>query len=233
MKSLTVLVPIYNESRTLPELVNQIDTILSKDIAECIFINDGSTDNSREVLAHALTKVSFKHQVLTQQNSGKSSAIKAGAKLVKSSHSIILDADLELETQDVIKLWKVVLDGKADVVFGYRHFLAQSAFTYRYAKGNLIISNLYGLLYNEVVTDIMCGYKLVPTKVLQDLPYKFKKFAIEVEIPIYLWKQRIRPYEVKVGYSPRSRLDGKMISAKDAVSIICTLIVHRALKARR
>lgn len=233
MKSLTVLVPIYNESRTLPELVNQIDTILSKDIAECIFINDGSTDNSREVLAHALTKVSFKHQVLTQQNSGKSSAIKAGAKLVKSSHSIILDADLELETQDVIKLWKVVLDGKADVVFGYRHFLAQSAFTYRYAKGNLIISNLYGLLYNEVVTDIMCGYKLVPTKVLQDLPYKFKKFAIEVEIPIYLWKQRIRPHEVKVGYSPRSRLDGKMISAKDAVSIICTLIVHRALKARR
>jgi glycosyltransferase involved in cell wall biosynthesis len=233
MKTLTVLVPIYNESRTLSELVNQIDTILSKDIAECIFINDGSTDNSREVLAHALTKVSFKHQVLTQQNSGKSSAIKAGAKLVKSSHSIILDADLELETQDVIKLWKVVLDGKADVVFGYRHFLAQSAFTYRYAKGNLIISNLYGLLYNEVVTDIMCGYKLVPTKVLQDLPYKFKKFAIEVEIPIYLWKQRIRPHEVKVGYSPRSRLDGKMISAKDAVSIICTLIVHRALKARR
>jgi hypothetical protein len=79
----------------------------------------------------------------------------------------------------------------------------------------------------------MCGYKLVPTKVLQDLPYKFKKFAIEIEIPIYLWKQRIRPHEVKVGYSPRSRLDGKMISAKDAVSIIFTLITHRALRARR
>jgi hypothetical protein len=152
---------------------------------------------------------------------------------VQSSHVIILDADLELDTHDVVELWKVVQDGKAEVVFGYRHFLAQSAFTYRYAKGNLVISNLYGLLFNEVVTDIMCGYKLVPTKVLQDLPYKFKKFAIEIEIPIYLWKQRIRPHEVKVGYSPRSRLDGKMISAKDAVSIIFTLITHRALKARR
>jgi glycosyltransferase involved in cell wall biosynthesis len=233
MKSLTVLVPIYNESRTLAELVNQIDSMLSNIIAECIFINDGSTDTSGEVLTDALTKVSFKHQVLTQPNRGKSSAIKAGAKLVRSSHAIILDADLELETYDVIKLWKVVQEEKADVVFGYRHFLAQSAFTYRYAKGNLVISNLYGLLYNEVVTDIMCGYKLVPTKVLQDLPYKFKKFAIEIEIPIYLWKQRIRPYEIKVGYSPRSRLDGKMISAMDAVMIIYTLVVHRILKARR
>ena len=233
MKTLTVLVPIYNESRTLAELVSQIDSMLSGVIAECIFINDGSTDNSGEILTGALSSVSFKHQVITQPNGGKSSAIKAGAKLVQSSHVIILDADLELDTHDVVELWKVVQDGKAEVVFGYRHFLAQSAFTYRYAKGNLVISNLYGLLFNEVVTDIMCGYKLVPTKVLQDLPYKFKKFAIEIEIPIYLWKQRIRPHEVKVGYSPRSRLDGKMISAKDAISIIFTLITHRALKARR
>jgi glycosyltransferase involved in cell wall biosynthesis len=217
----------------LAELVLQIDQLLSGVISECIFIDDGSTDNSAEVLATELAKVSFKYQVLSQSNGGKSSAIKTGSKLVKTSHVIILDADLELDTRDVIELWQVVVAGESEVVFGYRHFLAQSAFTYRYAKGNSVISNLYGLLFNEVVTDIMCGYKLVPTKVLQDLPYKFKKFAIEIEIPIYLWKQRMRPHEVKVGYSPRSRLDGKMISAKDAVSIIFTLISHRILKARR
>jgi len=84
MKSLTVLVPIYNESRTLTELVSQIDSMLSGVIAECIFINDGSTDNSGEVLAAALAQASFKHQTLTQSNGGKSSAIKAGAKLVQS-----------------------------------------------------------------------------------------------------------------------------------------------------
>lgn len=233
MKTLSVLVPIYNESRTLAELIAQIDQLLGSVIVECIFINDGSTDNSGEILTSELAKVSFKYQVINQVNGGKSNAIKHGTKLVTSSHVIILDADLELDTQDVIALWQVVLDGKSDVVFGYRHFLAQSAFTYRYAKGNAVISNLYGLLFNEVVTDIMCGYKLVPTKILKELPYKFKKFAIEIEIPIYLWKQRIRPHEVKVGYSPRSRLDGKMISAKDAVAIIFTLFIHRALKARR
>jgi glycosyltransferase involved in cell wall biosynthesis len=94
--------------------------MLSGVIAECIFINDGSTDNSGEVLAAALAQVSFKHQTLTQSNGGKSSAIKAGAKLAQSSHVIILDADLELDTHDVVELWKVVQDGKADVVFGSR-----------------------------------------------------------------------------------------------------------------
>ena len=76
MKSLTVLVPVYNESRTLAELISQIDSMLSGVISECIFINDGSTDNSGEILAGALSNVSFKNQVITQANGGKSSAIR-------------------------------------------------------------------------------------------------------------------------------------------------------------
>mgnify|MGYP000733871113 CR=1 FL=1 len=233
MKTLTVLVPIFNEARTIQELVRQLGEIQNGVISECIFVNDGSTDASLALLNKSLEKVAFKFQIVSQKNGGKASAIHAGAKLLSTSHVIILDSDLELETSDVAVFWKIVIDGRSDFVFGYRKFLAHSSFTYRYSRGNQVLSNLYGILFNEVITDIMCGYKLVPTKVLQDLPYKFKKFAIEIEIPIYLWKQRIRPHEVKVGYSPRSRLDGKMISAKDAVSIIFTLITHRALKARR
>ena len=233
MKSLTVLVPIYNESRTLTELVSQIDSMLSGVIAECIFINDGSTDNSGEVLASALAQVSFKHQTLTQPNGGKSSAIKAGAKLVQSSHVIILDADLELDTHDVVELWKVVQDGKAEVVFGYRHFLAQSAFTYRYAKGNLVISNLYGLLFNEVVTDIMCGYKLIPSISLQQLPYRYKKFGLEIEIPMHMWQSSQRPYEVEVSYKARSRAQGKSISVKDALAVILSMATFRITHRRK
>ena len=232
MKSLTVLVPIYNESRTLTELVSQIDSMLSGVIAECIFINDGSTDNSGEVLAAALAQVSFKHQTLTQPNGGKSSAIKAGAKLVQSSHVIILDADLELDTHDVVELWKVVQDGKAEVVFGYRHFLAQSAFTYRYAKGNLVISNLYGLLFNEVVTDIMCGYKLVPSETLQSLPYKYKHFGLEIEIPMQMWLNHQRPFEIDVAYRARTRAQGKSISVKDAFAVIASMTLFRLTHRR-
>jgi hypothetical protein len=79
----------------------------------------------------------------------------------------------------------------------------------------------------------MCGYKLVPTRFLTSIPYKFKNYAIEIEIPIHLWEQSIRPFEVQVEYRPRSRSDGKGITVKDAIRIILTLITYRVLKARR
>ena len=182
MKTLTVLVPIFNEARTIRELVRQLEEIQAGVISECIFVNDGSTDPTLELLKGALSNASFKHQIISQKNGGKASAIHTGAQLVTTSHVIILDSDLELETKDVQVFWKIVTEGKSDIVFGYRRFLAHSSFTYRYSRGNQVLSNLYGIFFNEVITDIMCGYKLVPTSVLQELPYKFKKFGLEVEL---------------------------------------------------
>jgi len=220
MKTLTVLVPIFNEDRTIQELVRQLEEIQVGIISECIFVNDGSTDFTLALLNNSLSKVRFKYQVISQENGGKASAISSGAKLVSTTHVIILDSDLELETSDIPIFWKIVTDNKSDFVFGYRKFLAHSSFTYRYSRGNQVLSNLYGIFFNEVITDIMCGYKLVPTHVLQDLPYKFKKFGLEIEIPMQMWKKRMRPYEVEVHYHARTRAEGKSISVKDAVAII-------------
>lgn len=233
MKSLAVIIPVYNEARSIPLLVAELNDVPPGVIAEVIFVNDGSEDNSLELLELALIESHLKFKILSKENGGKSSAIQHGAREVHASHTIILDADLELATSDIERLWQVVLSSKSETVFGYRNFLAQSSFTYRYAKGNHVISNLYGFLFNEVITDIMCGYKLVPTTMLKTLPFKFKKYAIEIEIPIHLWRNRIRPFEVQVEYSPRSREDGKGITVKDAIAIIFTLIISRVFSARR
>ena len=232
MKTLTVLVPIFNEARTIRELVRQLEEIQAGVISECIFVNDGSTDSTLELLKGALSNASFKHQIISQKNGGKASAIHAGAQLVTTSHVIILDSDLELETKDVQVFWKVVTEGKSDIVFGYRKFLAHSSFTYRYSRGNQVLSNLYGIFFNEVITDIMCGYKLVPTSVLQELPYKFKKFGLEIEIPMQMWKKRLRPYEVEVSYHARTRAEGKSITVKDALSIIFSMARFRITNRR-
>ena len=232
MKTLTVLVPIFNESRTIQELVRQLEEIQDGVVSECIFVNDGSTDSTLSMLNDSLTKVSFKHQVISQENRGKASAIHEGAKLVTTSHVIILDSDLELETSDVVVFWKIVAEGKSDFVFGYRRFLAHSSFTYRYSRGNQVLSNLYGIFFNEVITDIMCGYKLVPTKLLQELPYKFKKFGLEIEIPMQMWKKRMRPYEVEVQYHARTRAEGKSITVKDAIAIIISMAAFRVSNRR-
>ena len=232
MKTLTVLVPIFNEDRTIQELVQQLEAIQDGVISECIFVNDGSTDSTLIFLNKSLEKVRFKFQIISQKNGGKASAIRAGAKLLNTSHVIILDSDLELETSDVAVFWKIVMDGRSDFIFGYRKFLAHSSFTYRYSRGNQVLSNLYGIFFNEVITDIMCGYKLVPAIILQELPYKFKKFGLEIEIPMQMWKKRLRPYEVEVHYHARTRAEGKSISVKDAVAIILSMAYFRLSNKR-
>jgi glycosyltransferase involved in cell wall biosynthesis len=235
MKTLAVVIPFYNEERTIGKLVSQLDLLPKGILSQCIFVDDGSTDSSIHILKETLKAVSFNFQIVTKENGGKSSAIKEGAKLLHTSHVVILDADLELATSDIQKLWGVVQAGEADFVFGFRIFLAHSSFTYRYSQGNKLISNIYGILFNEVITDIMCGYKLLPTQALQELPFKYKHFGLEIEIPIQMWLNNQRPYEVDVSYKARTRAQGKSISIKDALTVILSMvafrITHRRIKS--
>ncbi len=227
MADLTIIVPFYNEARTIGRLVQELELLPPDTFKTCIFVDDGSTDSSVELLEAALISSSFDYRLLRKANGGKSSAIQLAAHELDSTHVLILDADLELDTEDVLKMWKIVIDEKSDVVFGFRRFVAQSSFTYRFARGNQAISNIYGILYNEVITDIMCGFKLIPSNFLRAVPFKFSKFAIEVEIPLTLWLERIRPYEIEVAYSPRSRDEGKIIGLRDAVQVVFDLVIFR------
>lgn len=227
VKTLTVIIPFYNEERTIAELTKQLDSLPKGILTECIFIDDGSKDSSLVSLNNALKKVHFKSKVISKKNGGKASAIQEASKHLSTTHAVILDADLELNTNDIIRLWSVVENGQSDIVFGYRSFLAQSAFTYRYARGNQFLSHLYGILFNEVISDIMCGYKLLPTEHFLECPFKYSKFGIEVELPLYLWIHRKRPFEILVDYKPRSREEGKVIGVKDAMQIILDLLLFR------
>lgn len=232
MKSLTVLVPIFNEERTIIQLVGQLSELPLGTVSQCIYVDDGSSDRSLELLRQATENSQLPTLILSKENGGKASAIKEGARAVTSTHVVILDSDLELATSDIAKLWAIVQNDESDYVFGHRKFLAQSSFTWRYSRGNQLISNLYGLFFNEVITDVMCGYKLIPTSTLQQLPYKYRKFGLEIEIPMHMWKLRQRPYEVEVSYKARARAQGKSISVKDAVSVIFSLAIFRITHRR-
>ena len=232
MKTLTALIPFFNEERTIIELVSQLEALPKSILTECIFVDDGSTDSSSQLLSKALAGVHFKSQIITKTNGGKASAIKEGAKSLTTTHVVILDSDLELATSDLVKLWQVVEPGENDFVFGYRAFLAHSSFTYRYSRGNQLISNIYGILFNEVITDIMCGYKLVPSETLQSLPYKYKHFGLEIEIPMQMWLNHQRPFEVDVAYRARTRAQGKSISVKDAFAVIASMTLFRLTHRR-
>ena len=232
MKTLAILVPIFNEERTIPELVNQLAALPDGIVTQVIFIDDGSTDNSILFLQDALKENKLPHLVISKDNGGKASAIRSGSNKLQTSHVVILDSDLELATAEIARMWEVVKSNDSDFVFGYRKFLSHSSFTWRYSRGNQIISNLYGLLFNEVITDIMCGYKLIPTSSLQSLPYRYKKFGLEIEIPMQMWRLGQRPFEIEVSYKARTRAEGKSISVIDAISVILSMIAFRITNRR-
>lgn len=232
MKTLTVLIPVFNEARTLPELIRQLAALPPGLFQECVFVDDGSSDNSQEILNKLVAEFGIPNQIISQENQGKAGAIKSGSRVLRTSHVVILDSDLELATKDIVRMWNLVLSDESDFVFGYRSFLSHSSFTWRYSRGNQVISNLYGMFFNEVVSDIMCGYKLVPSNFLADLPFKYRKFGLEIEIPMYMWMNRIRPYEIAVSYKARTRSEGKSISVNDAVYVITSMAAFRITHKR-
>jgi len=229
MSTLAIIIPIYNEENNILQLIHDMSKLPNEIINECIFVDDGSIDKSLVLLKQELKKVKFNYKICQQQNSGKTSAIKLGSSMISSTHVVILDSDLELDVNDLVPIWNIVLNNKSDYVFGFRNFLSHSSFSYRYSKGNQLISNLFGLLFNQLVTDLMCGYKLVPTQFLQSLPFKSKNYGLELEIHFEMWKAGVNPYEIEVNYKPRTRLQGKMITSMDGIKIVCTLIIYRLL----
>jgi glycosyltransferase involved in cell wall biosynthesis len=232
MRTLTVLIPIFNEKRTLPELIRQLSELHPGLFHECIFVDDGSSDGSLEILKSLVVEFGIPHQIISQENQGKAGAIKSGASHLRTTHVVILDSDLELATSDITRMWDAVHSQDTDFVFGFRTFLSHSSFTWRYSRGNQVISNIYGLFFNEVVTDIMCGYKLLPSSFLRELPFKYKKFGLEIEIPMQMWLNNLRPYEIEVSYKSRSRSEGKSISVRDAFHVITSMATFRLLRKR-
>lgn len=217
---LSIVVPFWNEARSLPLLIDELKNLENSDQFEFIFVDDGSTDSSFQMVRQLADEHLDNSKIIQKMNGGKTSAVKQGIGIATGTHILILDADLELSPSDIPILWSIVVAGKSDVVFGYRKFYAHSSFTWRYSKGNKFISDLFGLLFNVLITDIMCGFKLLPTSLYKQIPLKSRRFGLEIEIPFMIWLEGCKIWEVEVSYSPRSRAEGKTIGVLDAVQVI-------------
>ncbi len=226
-KKLSIIIPFWNESRTLPTLILALQELASLLEFEVVFVDDGSTDDSLELVKTLASGKFGSLHIVAQENKGKTGAVKTGLLAASGTHAVVLDADLELLPQDLPSLWEIVRTNKCEVVFGYRQFLAHSSFTWRYAQGNYLLSGLFGLLFNRVITDLMCGFKLLPLDQFREIPLKSARFGLEVEIPIYLWRRGSKIYEVPVQYVPRTRSEGKTIGILDAIRIAALMVWYR------
>lgn len=225
MNKITILIPVYNEVKTLLQITKKLENVdfwgLEK---ELIFIDDCSTDGTKELYRQLPYKVLY-HNV----NQGKGAALRTGFKEASGDIIIIQDADLEYDPQDYRDLIKLILDDKADVVYGTRlnGGKPSRAFMFHHLIGNKFLTLVTNILYNTTLTDMETCYKCFKANFVKDIQIKSNKFDFEPEITAKILKKGARLYELPISYYGREYSDGKKITWKDGISALLALIKYR------
>ena len=222
---LSVVIPVYNEVRTIEEVVARVRAIpLEKEI---LIVDDGSTDGTRQrledIVRHDDVKVLYH-----ERNKGKGAALRTGFAAATGDVVIIQDADLEYDPRDYRTLLEPILDGRADVVYGSR-FLGgphRVLFFWHYV-GNRALTLMSNALSNLNLTDMETGYKVFRREILNDLPLRSNRFGFEPEFTVKIAKRMLRVYEVPISYSGRTYAEGKKITWRDGVVAIFALLRFR------
>lgn len=224
MAKLSVIVPTYNESRQLEEVVRMLFKTPSPIEREWIFVDDCSTDGSLDILRRLALE--FPMRVLEQKpNQGKGAAVIRGLNEATGDFVIIQDADFEYDPSDIPGLLEPLLANKADVVYGsrFKKSAQQVHRTYHYFV-NRFLTTASNMLSGIYLTDMETCYKIFRREIVQAMNLRSRRFGIEVELTAYLGKIRSRVYELPIAYYPRSYLQGKKINWKDGVAALGHLI---------
>lgn len=233
---LSILMPAYNEERTLKSVLESLGTELKTDF-EVVAVDDGSRDGTLALFKEAAAsgRYSFPIKVLAhEKNSGKGAAIRTAASAASGEVLIIQDADLEYHPRHIPELIAPILAGRADIVYGSRlSAIKNQVFNVFYLWGNQSLTWLTNLLCGSKFTDSYTGYKAFRREILQGMEIKSRGFELEGELSVKVALGPWRFEEMPIAYKCRSRAEGKKINGKDAVKGILTIIKTWFSESRR
>lgn len=221
---LSIIVPVYNEEKELPSVLDYLFSLKFNYPVEWIFVEDCSTDNSLEILKNEQPK--YGYRIISQSsNQGKGAAVIRGIREALGKIIIIQDADFEYDVFDVPQLIAPIMEGRADVVYGsrFKKNAPQVHRTYHYFVNRLLtmLSNLSSGIY---LTDMETCYKAFRADLLQNMNLRSNRFGIEVEFTAYVAKTPARVQELPISYFPRTQLQGKKINWKDGVAALIHIV---------
>jgi len=237
MRTLSIIIPAYNEERTIGPLLERILRVPTERFGfrkEIVVVDDGSRDRTYE------TAASFKEvRCVRQENRGKGAAVQRGVKESTGDYMLVQDADLEYDPMDYLPMLEKVPPERPVAVYGSRTL---GQLKQRGGKGlpgkhkdqglgqwaaNLILSFLILLLYDRRITDPLTAYKLYPLPLMRTFHVKTHGFETDHELTAKLSKQGIPIFEVPVSYVPRSVQEGKKIRPRDGLIAVWTLLKFR------
>jgi glycosyltransferase involved in cell wall biosynthesis len=226
---LSIVVPVYNEERTVAEVIERLIAIDLPAPREILVVNDGSTDGTREVLDRIPARPELRI-IHAEKNGGKGSAIRIGFARAAGTIVAIQDADLELDPAQIAELVRPILSGQTRVVYGSRFLAGRPEAPWLSIVANQVLTGATNVLFGGRLTDMETCYKVMTTEVARSLGLECNRFDIEPEISAKLLRDGHNILELPVRFEPRSRAQGKKIGWRDGVQAIKVLIKYRFTK---
>ncbi len=236
---LSVIIPVYNEEKTISKIVDLVKYIPLK--KEIVIVNDGSKDDTagslRDILSkHIPSEYCADISMINQKNGGKGSALKTGIASAKGDIIIFQDADLEYDPKDYPAMIEPILKGRVKATMGSRllfkkqNIWAHSGSLIVYMRNHLgvsIITWFTNLLYWKKATDYEGCYKAFDSKLLKSIPIETNGFDFDNELVCKIFRRGENIEEVPIHYYPRSYGEGKKIKFKDGIKILKTILIWR------
>ena len=234
VNKLSVLMPVYNESRTLRTIVERVLKAPVDMEIELVCVNDGSTDSSLDVL-NQLADVDERIVVVDQPNNlGKGKAIRTAIEHMTGDIGIVQDADLEYDPRDYPKVLAPILQGQADAVYGSRFAASEvrRVLFFWHALGNRLLTMLSNMANDLNLTDMETCYKAVRGDLLKSLRFTSDRFGFEPEVTARLAQWGARIYEVPISYHGRTYAEGKNIGWRDGLEALWLILKFRFIDTR-
>jgi glycosyltransferase involved in cell wall biosynthesis len=227
-KTLTVIVPVFNERATIAEILRRIRAVEVPLVVDVIVVDDGSDDGTEKVLKVLMDSTV---QVITHtKNQGKGAAIRSGLSRATGDLILIQDADLEYDPEDWPKLLAPLLRHRAVIVYGSRFTGERKNMLLAHWLGNRFLSLVTNVLYKTTLSDVETCYKVFDRRVLAGITVVSNRFDFEPEITAKVLRRGYRIYEVPISYAGREVSEGKKVGWEDGFGALLALVRYRFSK---
>jgi dolichol-phosphate mannosyltransferase len=230
-KTLSLVVPCYNEQNTLEECVDRVLALTSDELKLQIVIVDDCSKDKSWAIAQALANrhpevIVFRHE----KNRGKGAALRTGFANVTGDYVGIQDADLEYDPLQYRLLLAPILEDRADVVFGSRYLQTDKrrVLYFWHTWMNMKLTTISNMFTDLDITDMETCYKLFKRQIIQSIDLREDRFGFEPEVTAKVSQMRCRVYECAITYTPRTFDEGKKINWKDGVHALYCILHYSA-----